>query len=533
MSITLQLRKHVDCVYTTQQGLDGAPRSTYALVDYMTGFRAPLAADEAEIVMALRRSTRLLSPEQLREEIRQSSGQELAATRIAEVIASLERLGLTAAGDADAASLRERQRTARRSGHQASQLARLNEMLGRLSRDVPYYQGELAQKGTHVDGFEDLGRYGIITKAQIRTNLPRLQPSWFSADRFAVRWMSSSGATDSRTQTVHLADQFNRGYSSGFSALGLSLSSDSFRVGYLAPPVCSGSECHMDMSMPYEKRLQPNGRILYLNSFRNPSTVPDAMIAGILEEVRAFQPQLLAVDASYLVPVALYLARRGETLPFVKAIVTSYGITSGLHVQAIRSAFSCPIRDLYSMTETGPIGGLCEKGLYHVLEPCHVEILGDDGAPVAPGQVGKVVVTTLENRLTPLLRYETGDVARATAKSCECGLGHLDVFEDLEGRSTDTISDAAGARLTPRQVDRAVTAVVGFDAVQYYALIQKGERSYQLVLKAGDAFTPAAEEALRGSVLGLLGSQASLGIDRVASVPPSRNGKYRLCHRDF
>ena len=43
------------------------------------------------------------------------------------------------------------------------------------------------------------------------------------------------------------------------------------------------------------------------------------------------------------------------------------------------------------------------------------------GAEVDPGAMGRVLVTTLENYLMPLVRYEIGDYAIAARGTCSCG----------------------------------------------------------------------------------------------------------------
>jgi len=57
---------------------------------------------------------------------------------------------------------------------------------------------------------------------------------------------------------------------------------------------------------------------------------------------------------------------------------------------------------------------------------------------ITPDQsgVGEVVVTDLNNRLMPLIRYEFGDLASVSAQPCSCGRG-LPVLAAVQGRSTD------------------------------------------------------------------------------------------------
>ena len=50
-----------------------------------------------------------------------------------------------------------------------------------------------------------------------------------------------------------------------------------------------------------------------------------------------------------------------------------------------------------------------------------IEIVDEQGRPTTPGQMGRVLATTLQNRLMPLVRYDMGDYALALNQRCECG----------------------------------------------------------------------------------------------------------------
>ena len=77
----------------------------------------------------------------------------------------------------------------------------------------------------------------------------------------------------------------------------------------------------------------------------------------------------------------------------------------------------------YSSTEMGATFSECEYGMGGHVHPelIIVEIIGDDGFPVADGQPGEVVVTTLGVEGMPLLRFRTGDIACKHVEQCRCG----------------------------------------------------------------------------------------------------------------
>jgi phenylacetate-CoA ligase len=62
----------------------------------------------------------------------------------------------------------------------------------------------------------------------------------------------------------------------------------------------------------------------------------------------------------------------------------------------------------------------------------YAEILDDADRPCAPGEVGRVVVSTLHNYAMPLFRYDLGDLAEV-GPPCECGRT-LPVLNRIVGR---------------------------------------------------------------------------------------------------
>lgn len=90
--------------------------------------------------------------------------------------------------------------------------------------------------------------------------------------------------------------------------------------------------------------------------------------------------------------------------------------------EAVKECWNIEINDTYSAEECGVIAIQCPShGNYHIqTDSLLVEIVDDAGKPCIPGQEGAVVITTLSNFATPLIRYAIGDRAIAGA-ACGCG----------------------------------------------------------------------------------------------------------------
>lgn len=145
-------------------------------------------------------------------------------------------------------------------------------------------------------------------------------------------------------------------------------------------------------------------------------------------------PDYLLSYPTNLLRLAAQFSGDGATLPSLKGI-TSYGEPLTPEVRdACRSTWGVDVVDLYSTQEVGYIALQCsDTERYHVQsEVIYAEILDDADRPCAPGEVGRVVVSTLHNYAMPLFRYDLGDLAEV-GPPCECGRT-LPVLNRIVGR---------------------------------------------------------------------------------------------------
>jgi phenylacetate-CoA ligase len=79
--------------------------------------------------------------------------------------------------------------------------------------------------------------------------------------------------------------------------------------------------------------------------------------------------------------------------------------------------------EIYGSNETMLMGVGCTQGRLHLCdEILELEVLhAETREPVAPGETGVLVVTSLVHQVMPLVRYWTGDVVRVDHDSCPCG----------------------------------------------------------------------------------------------------------------
>ncbi len=140
----------------------------------------------------------------------------------------------------------------------------------------------------------------------------------------------------------------------------------------------------------------------------------------------ALAPELISGDPVSLAELAeLAVHHRPRAL-----LSTSMALSQGLR-QHLEARFACPLLDLYSMNEAGPIAvWRPTEQAWQPLQPgLFIEIVDDDGRPLPEGELGEITLTGGFNPLLPLLRYRTGDHARWVRRPSGWMLA------DLHGRS--------------------------------------------------------------------------------------------------
>ena len=116
----------------------------------------------------------------------------------------------------------------------------------------------------------------------------------------------------------------------------------------------------------------------------------------------------------------------------------------------------------YTTNDTGAIGYQCEHmegGLHHIHEDLHyVEIIDEEGNPCKPNEIGRIIVTNLQRKLMPTIRYEVGDLGRWIEGECRCG--RKTRVMELLGRSDDVLI-IGGGNIHPEVIAESVYNVGG------------------------------------------------------------------------
>lgn len=106
------------------------------------------------------------------------------------------------------------------------------------------------------------------------------------------------------------------------------------------------------------------------------------------------------------------------------------------------------------MVEPGMAAECQEKSGLHLAEDhFYPEIVDPDSCqPLAQGQQGELVITTLTNEGYPLIRFRTGDITRLDFSPCPCGRTGVRMAPPLS--RSDNLFMVRGISIHPEQVER-------------------------------------------------------------------------------
>ncbi|NUQ61426.1 MAG: AMP-binding protein [Pirellulales bacterium] len=140
---------------------------------------------------------------------------------------------------------------------------------------------------------------------------------------------------------------------------------------------------------------------------------------GRLEAIEANRATVLFCTPTYALRLAEVAAAEHVDLARLAIRRIIVAGEPGGSVPAVREAIEsrwCGARvfDHHGMTEVGPVSYQCPErpGTLMVIESSYVAEILDPatGRPVAPGETGELVLTTLGRLGSPLIRYRTGDL---------------------------------------------------------------------------------------------------------------------------
>lgn len=243
----------------------------------------------------------------------------------------------------------------------------------------------------------------------------------------------------------------------------------------------------------------------------------------------AFGPRYFYGYASMLAEFARFVLSKGYDggRLGLKAVVSTSEVLSDPQRKLISTAFATRVQNEYGCGEVGPIAYECPDGRLHVMsDNLVVELVTPAGGLAAAGETGEVVVTDLNNRAMPLVRYAVGDHAVAGGP-CACRRP-FPTLERVWGRAYDFVQTPSGRRFHGEffmyyfeELRAARIDVIKFKVVQ------DTPEHVELLLVLPSSYGPEADQRISRGLQERL-PELHVSARRVPAIDPLPSGKTQI-----
>jgi phenylacetate-CoA ligase len=189
----------------------------------------------------------------------------------------------------------------------------------------------------------------------------------------------------------------------------------------------------------------------------------------------------------------------------------------------LQRTFDAEVFEFYGLTEMGVVGWECsEHDGYHISEDTViVEFLPLENG----GEEFRLVMTNLDLRGMPLIRFETGDMGSPSQQTpCACGRS-LAKLQRVGGRIVDCIKLRKGRIVPPYKITCTLEHLKG---LKRYQLIQKGFDNFTLKIEANHNDHLSSTGEVKKLLEPLLGYDAIVNVVTVNELTPPPGQKFRV-----
>ncbi|HRG02899.1 MAG TPA: phenylacetate--CoA ligase [Paludibacteraceae bacterium] len=328
------------------------------------------------------------------------------------------------------------------------QSERLRELVQRVYNNVPFYQKKMDNAGvkpTDIKSIDDISKLPFTSKQDLRDNYPF---GLFAVPmKDIVRVHASSGTTGKPTTVGYTRNDieiWKEVVARCFTMCGIG-KDDIMQVAYGYGLFTGGLGAHYGAEEVGASVIPISGG----NTRRQLQLMSDYGVTA------------LACTPSYALHLADAMAEHGYSLKDMKVKKGVFGAepwTENMRLELERK-WGIHAFDIYGLSEVmGPgVSNDCEfhTGLHVNEDHFFPEIVHPDTKqPVAAGEMGELVFTTLTKEGIPLIRYNTRDLSSLNFEKCECGRT-LVRMKKITGRSDDMLI-IRGVNLFPSQIEHVL-----------------------------------------------------------------------------
>jgi phenylacetate-CoA ligase len=420
-----------------------------------------------------------------------------------------------------------------------SQWRQLQRLITFAFKHVPFYQDVSANSQIHPEDIRnpsDLSLLPILTKELVRRNFPdqMLVPGKkYNSSLLA----QTSGSTAESIHHMRPQQAWRRTLIN--SVLLQKPGLITCPIFVLSTPHCTGSHCEIQdpnqpFSIPFFSKILPLrhlGEMIPIGTAGNILEASSDFFKKTVDTLNGFSSSILVGDPVYLTFFAWNIKNQGLKIPKVQFIITSYELMTKSQRDLIHSVFGCDIHTQYGGSEVLGVANTCEHHFLHEMpDNVWIEII-KEGRPALPGEIGRILLTDLNNVNMPLIRYDIGDAFEPLEGPCPCGRVTKRVGI-IHGRVADLFKTGGPTPriVSPLHVDEIFR---GIEGVMFYRLVQKQLDKYDIAILPQKTGHSPDLNLVKNRALKLLGHQSQINIRIVRTLAPERSMKFRFSYSEL
>jgi len=400
---------------------------------------------------------------------------------------------------------------------------KLCQVVAHAYEKIPAYRKAM-QDGkvtpSDIRGVADIGKLPVMTKAFVREQGDALHATDIPADQLEKG--STGGTTGVPMKVVRdrAGTTWQRAcYWRGFSWGGLTL--DKPWVQLFGGSMGYGGRRFNQLKNWFAGKV-------FLSAFE----LGPHNVAAYVEAIQRANAQFLVGYASACYQLATFVEKQGMSLS-LRAVFPTAELLPAHWAETIARVFGAQVLPYYGCGEVQSLGYSCPEagdGTFHTCdEHAVIEVERADGSVGLDGE-GAFLITDLDNRAMPLIRYKNGDAGLLAAPGCRCGRS-LGRILRLDGRVNDVLITTAGAPISGALCAHAFRLIGGVEA---YQVVQRRPGQAIVRIVRGPSFDAAVEEPkLRDIFSKYLGRDAAIVFEYVTEVTKTPAGKARFVINEF
>lgn len=360
--------------------------------------------------------------------------------------------------------------TQSRRAWQSLKLGLLKKHLEHAYRGSPHYRQSFDAAGVHpsdLKTLDDLRRFPFITKKILRDRqlaVPPFGDLVAVPERDIVYISCSSGSTGVPTASPFTAQDFD-----GW----IDYEARQFWSSGMRPEdrYCHSLNLSLFIGGPCVLGAQKLGALTI-----HAGTVPSERLLNLLKQFQATVIWTTPSYAWYLGETALKEGIDPRRDLSVKRIFVA-GEPGGSIPETrerIEALWGAHVYDYYGLSDIfGSCAGMCEErdGLHWAEDHILPEVIDPETLePVAEGERGELVLTTLKKSARPMIRFRTGDIVSITSEPCRCGRTSVRL-SGIHGRLDDMLI-IKGVNIFPSDVEAVARRDTGLTG-EYRLIVER------------------------------------------------------------